>query len=875
MDNIKLIIGMLCFMTIGCMRLCAEELHPRVYFKPEDIPAIKAKLEDNFFHRKYLSLRNYCEQRQYTNYTSAYMQEYDKSLDALHFALLAQLIEPSDPLYQVSVNQLKNILLHINDGLYPESVYSEYSNRWQWDGSTFVHAWYPGGVLMYYTLAYDVLVGLGELSGLDRTKVRSRILILNYNLYNKLKTWENLTANIRLRCLIGTGVVSMAFPDQTGTIPDPENLLNGSSVVLDTDECLQFTMRDLFVYQHSMPPDDNSGVGTVANFIMKDGAYKEGQSYENDVFKIFTPFLIMYNRHTGINYITGQGGFDDRILKMYEWNVKTMLPNGKPPTVDTGWYSSIATGIELVADMTEHSWLHWYFNEVKNQNSAYPFVIPFYNLPNKTPQQPQLRTEFIPDSGYAVFRDQWGEEGTYLLLLAEHSPDRSTHEQADQASFLLYSHKAYAAIDPGDGRAYRAETEGLFNRGGKEDWMQSGFGHNLITIDSHYTKEYDENDVMLKAGENNSCTPSLDYLYTRSHDPSYLQNMYAKEHIDYAEAYLDFTDQDVILVRSIAFPRHRYFIVADQLSAGSSHDYTWQIHFGGGTNIGSLASIDMQYSWTMPNEDDIPASLDVNFLTGPSLVTVHTDGPTNYDGHGYPRDVYDHTYLKAEAKAANHEYVTVLFPRWQDEPSLTIEELMPDTAWKIIHNPEQYDIVINNPDRKEIETDILITNASLLFACLDKNNEGFVPLTILAKGGSEITVQGEGLWQFKTDPKKIFFYQFAGVVPEYPDESGTEPEDVPLGEFSFKVVNNIISSKTSQSAGIIYTVPDPGHLFIRIYSPDGKIIKTLIDQQVEPDNYVLSWDGTDETGNPVGSGVYHVKCVFGDHTKHEKIVVIR
>ncbi|MGB2990696.1 MAG: FlgD immunoglobulin-like domain containing protein, partial [Candidatus Zixiibacteriota bacterium] len=43
---------------------------------------------------------------------------------------------------------------------------------------------------------------------------------------------------------------------------------------------------------------------------------------------------------------------------------------------------------------------------------------------------------------------------------------------------------------------------------------------------------------------------------------------------------------------------------------------------------------------------------------------------------------------------------------------------------------------------------------------------------------------------------------------------------------------------------------------LRIYNLRGQLVKTLIEGELSPGRYELTWDGTDETGEKVASGVY-------------------
>jgi len=58
---------------------------------------------------------------------------------------------------------------------------------------------------------------------------------------------------------------------------------------------------------------------------------------------------------------------------------------------------------------------------------------------------------------------------------------------------------------------------------------------------------------------------------------------------------------------------------------------------------------------------------------------------------------------------------------------------------------------------------------------------------------------------------------------------------------------------------ISYTIPGSASgapVSLRIYDVAGRLVRTLVDAIQPPGIHVLGWDGTDERGSRVSSGVY-------------------
>lgn len=61
----------------------------------------------------------------------------------------------------------------------------------------------------------------------------------------------------------------------------------------------------------------------------------------------------------------------------------------------------------------------------------------------------------------------------------------------------------------------------------------------------------------------------------------------------------------------------------------------------------------------------------------------------------------------------------------------------------------------------------------------------------------------------------------------------------------------------------------------RVYSPSGRLVKTLVDGELTPGEHVIRWDGTDSHGNRAASGVYFVRLLAGENRSSRKVVLLR
>jgi len=78
------------------------------------------------------------------------------------------------------------------------------------------------------------------------------------------------------------------------------------------------------------------------------------------------------------------------------------------------------------------------------------------------------------------------------------------------------------------------------------------------------------------------------------------------------------------------------------------------------------------------------------------------------------------------------------------------------------------------------------------------------------------------------------------------------------------------------STTIKYTMPKTGHLSLNVFNVRGQLVKTLIDGQVEAtDSGSIVWDGTNNQGSNVSSGVYFYEARANGEVKVQKMALVK
>jgi len=76
---------------------------------------------------------------------------------------------------------------------------------------------------------------------------------------------------------------------------------------------------------------------------------------------------------------------------------------------------------------------------------------------------------------------------------------------------------------------------------------------------------------------------------------------------------------------------------------------------------------------------------------------------------------------------------------------------------------------------------------------------------------------------------------------------------------------------------IRYTIAEPSHVRLRVYSVSGALVRTLVDSKQTPQNdpFTVTWDGYDNHGGRVATGVYLYRLETGAFAETRKMVLLK
>jgi len=130
---------------------------------------------------------------------------------------------------------------------------------------------------------------------------------------------------------------------------------------------------------------------------------------------------------------------------------------------------------------------------------------------------------------------------------------------------------------------------------------------------------------------------------------------------------------------------------------------------------------------------------------------------------------------------------------------------------------------------------------------------------------------GGGIAKIVSSARHYFFENADNVKSNNEDSTGTFSEVIPTEYTLSKNYPNPFNPTTTFKYGLKEEIK----VTIKIYNILGKEIITLVNETLPAGYKSIIWNGTDNFGNPVPSGIYICKMIAGDFTKSQKMVFMK
>ncbi len=113
-------------------------------------------------------------------------------------------------------------------------------------------------------------------------------------------------------------------------------------------------------------------------------------------------------------------------------------------------------------------------------------------------------------------------------------------------------------------------------------------------------------------------------------------------------------------------------------------------------------------------------------------------------------------------------------------------------------------------------------------------------------------------------------YGFSLAAEVATDVKGNDPSP----RFPFQVQRNY-PNPFNPSTRIAYSIGKLGPVSVKIYDVAGRLVRVLVDDIGEPGVYNILWDGMNDSGRHVGSGIYFCMMWSGEFAETKKFILLR
>ncbi len=148
------------------------------------------------------------------------------------------------------------------------------------------------------------------------------------------------------------------------------------------------------------------------------------------------------------------------------------------------------------------------------------------------------------------------------------------------------------------------------------------------------------------------------------------------------------------------------------------------------------------------------------------------------------------------------------------------------------------------------------------FASLDSDGDGFTNGQELQDPNGSWTSGSSGDFNLVTNP---------GDPNSKPNPTSVVDEKIPS---SFKLLNNY-PNPFNPSTRIAFEIPQSEFVSLKVYNISGELIYSLIEENLAAGRYEKIWNGKDNSGRNVSSGVYIYRLKAGQFDKSARMILMK
>jgi endonuclease I len=159
-------------------------------------------------------------------------------------------------------------------------------------------------------------------------------------------------------------------------------------------------------------------------------------------------------------------------------------------------------------------------------------------------------------------------------------------------------------------------------------------------------------------------------------------------------------------------------------------------------------------------------------------------------------------------------------------------------------------------------------------ACVYRGDDtGFVPGAPLA------CTAGTSYNEYDTTPQHFYVVRFAdthGNLSPFSNEVSSTVSGVPDGGSGrLTAITQVSPNPFGLRTSIVFSLAEPGSVHIDLFSADGRLVRTLLNEARHAGAFEVAWDGTNNQGEPVANGPYFVRLSSNGRVNTRKVLLVR
>ncbi len=183
--------------------------------------------------------------------------------------------------------------------------------------------------------------------------------------------------------------------------------------------------------------------------------------------------------------------------------------------------------------------------------------------------------------------------------------------------------------------------------------------------------------------------------------------------------------------------------------------------------------------------------------------------------------------------------------------------------------------IIENVTNEAVIIDDITTEAQFPGASVEISTKLEYPFTLAAGASQAVQVI---VWLTTREIVEGTIYiktaaQVYEVILSYNDELNSDVEDNEINSAAVNLSNypNPFNPITS----INFSIEENTNVEISVYNAKGQKVKTLVSEKFAAGKHSVTWNGGDDNGNSVSSGIYFYKMVTAKYSAMKKMILMK